>query len=206
MEIFRITGDNSEQVLKDAAKVLAKGGIVLYPTDTLYGLAVDALNPLALGTLRALKGREKKKPISIIVPEVAHIEQHAHLHDEARTLAERHLPGALTLVLPGKAHLPEELLLNGQIGVRVPNDPIALGLVRALGRPITATSANRSGLRTPTTPDAVLGQFGKDIERIDVVLDAGPREGSLASTVVTFIDGVPYIIREGAISRSDLFS
>jgi L-threonylcarbamoyladenylate synthase len=204
MEISTLTDENAASLIRRAVDVLERGGIVLYPTDTVYGLAVDALNRPALERLRELKGREKKKPISIIVPTIEAIGVHADLHPAARPLAERHLPGALTLVLPGKKHLPEELMLGGQVGIRIPNHAFGRSVADVLGRPITATSANRAGLPTPTHARDMIAHFGQFADRIDLIIDAGERPGRTPSTVVTFINGTPYVIREGALSRAEL--
>lgn len=204
MEIIRLTDDSHRQTITKTLNVLARGGIVLYPTDTLYGLAVDAHNPSALARLRLLKGRETKKPISIVVPSVEALDSYVHWNDTARVLAERHLPGALTLVLPAKAQVPAELQLIGQVGVRVPADAFSLTLAQAFGRAFTATSANLSGISTADSVDGILAQFGPRISEIDLVIDAGVRAGGVGSTVVTFKDSVPYILREGLISRTEL--
>ncbi len=204
MEIIQLDEGNFENSLRRATDILKRGGIVLYPTDTLYGLAVDAFNRPALEKLRLLKGREKKKPISIVVPEVSDIERHARLHAGARTLIEKHLPGALTLVLPGLKHLPEELMLDGQIGIRIPDEPFARELARSLKRPVTATSANLAGFTTPPNMHAIISQLGMAAQHIDLVIDAGERGGGIPSTVVTFINGQPYVIREGAVTREAL--
>ncbi len=204
MEIIRLSEDTFDTALSRARDVLKKGGIVLYPTDTLYGLAVDALNRPALATLRELKGREKKKPISIVLMDMTAVEKHTELHEKGRELIQRHLPGALTLVVPGRSHLPDELMLNGQVGVRIPDEDFARALAHALDGPITATSANRSGFQTLATVQEILSQFGQFSHLIDMVIDAGERAGGTPSTVVTFIDGTPYILREGAISREEL--
>ena len=204
MEIIRLDDGNFDAALARATAILKRGGIVLYPTDTLYGLAVDALNRPALEKLRELKGREKKKPISIVVPDAADIERHADLHPAARPLVDRHLPGALTVVLPGLKHLPSELMLNGQIGVRVPNELFAREMARSLKRPVTATSANLSGLTTPSTVHAIIAQLGMGAQHVDLVIDAGERAGGTPSTVITFIGETPYILREGAIGRGEL--
>ncbi len=204
MEIIQLNEENAGKALKRAVEILKRGGIVLYPTDTVYGLGVDALNRPALARLRELKGREKKKPISIIVPNVDHIEQHADLHASAKALALRHLPGPLTLVLPGKKHLPEELMLNGQVGIRVPDDSFGRSVADILGKPITATSANRAGLSTPRSAHEMIPHFGLFAHHIDLIIDAGERGGGTPSTVVTFIQGVPYVIREGALRTEDV--
>jgi L-threonylcarbamoyladenylate synthase len=204
MEIVRLNDGNFNDAVRIAAQVLKQGGIVLYPTDTLYGLAVDALNRPALEQLRELKGREKKKPISIVVSTMAGIEAHAEVDSTARHFAKQYLPGALTLVLPAKDHLPEELILNGAIGIRVPNDPFALSLSQTFGGPFTATSANRAGLPTPMHPDAIIQQFGSLAHHIDLIIDAGERAHSPGSTVMAFRDGEAVILREGILSKNEL--
>jgi L-threonylcarbamoyladenylate synthase len=204
MELIQLNDRNFAQAVKQAADTLAKGGIVLYPTDTLYGLAVDALNVEALERLRALKGREKKKPISVVVSGVAAIETHAEVHPSAAWYAKRYLPGALTMVLPGKDHLPKELMLNGAVGIRIPNDAFALALAEKFSNPFTATSANTSGIPTPATANEIIRQFGSLAHAIDLVIDAGTRESEHGSTVITFREGVPYILREGVLRKTDL--
>lgn len=206
MEILRLSETSVEDAAKKAAKILAKGGLVLFPTDTLYGIAADATNPRALAKLRELKGREKKKPISVIVPDTASIERYADLNDASRMLADRFLPGALTLVLRAKDTIPNELLLNGAIGLRIPDDPFCLALARAFGKPYTATSANKSGRETPGTIREVLMQFGRDVNDIALAIDDGDRHDKKPSTVVTTVDGVPYVLREGAIPSREILS
>lgn len=204
MEIIRLSETDTAIAARRAIEVLKQGGIVLYPTDTLYGLAVDALNVKALEKLRELKGRERKKPISVIVHSLKAIDDHVVLHDEARLLAERHLPGALTLVLPARSHIPEELLLNGALGVRISNDPFVEALAVRYRWPFTATSANPAGLLTGKTVPEIFDQFGRNILEVDLVIDDGERAGGVASTVVTYQNGQPRILREGAVSRETL--
>ncbi len=206
MEILRLSEVGVEEAARKASRVLKKGGLVLFPTDTLYGIAADATNPKALALLRELKGREKKKPISVIVPDIASIERYAITNEASRLLAERFLPGALTLVLSAKNTIPEELLLNEAIGIRIPDDPFCLALARAFGKPYTATSANKSGRETPSTVREVLMQFGHEVNDIALAIDDGDRNGRKPSTVVTTVDGVPYVLREGAIPRGQILS
>ncbi|MES2931685.1 MAG: L-threonylcarbamoyladenylate synthase [Patescibacteria group bacterium] len=206
MEILRLRETSIEDAARKAAHVLKKGGLVLFPTDTLYGIAADATNPKAVALLRTLKGREKKKPISVIVPDVASIERYAVTNDASRVLAERFLPGALTLVLRAKNTIPEELLLNGAIGIRIPDDPFCLALARTFGKPYTATSANKSGRETPASVREVLMQFGHEVNDIALAIDDGDRYGKKPSTVVTTVDGVPYVLREGAIPSGEILS
>jgi len=203
MEIIKLTEGNMRDAIRKASEVLGRGGIVVYPTDTIYGLAVDAKSTSALARLRELKGREKKKPISIVVPHMAAIEGYADLHPSAKYYAKRFLPGALTLVLPGKDTLPEELMLGGNVGIRIPDEPFALSLAQSFG-PFTATSANPAGLPTFAEPRDIVQQFSPSLHLIDLVIDAGPRPAGMGSTVVMFRDGVPYVLREGILSKHDL--
>lgn len=203
MEIIRIEGD-PVPAARRAAEVLAKGGIVIYPTDTLYGIAVDALNRRAIERLRFLKGRERRKPISIVVRDVKSLSDHAQVSEEARQLAEQHLPGPLTLVLPAEPHIPEELTLNGQIGVRIPRDSFVEALAYRFRNPFTATSANPAGIPTPGKLDEVLVQFRDKLIEIDLVIDDGDRPGGVPSTVVAYQEGTLRVLREGALTREDL--
>ncbi|MBA3789398.1 threonylcarbamoyl-AMP synthase [Patescibacteria group bacterium] len=204
MEIVRISDTSIQHAAQRAASAMAAGSLIVYPTDTLYGIGVDPANPQALARVWALKVRQSKKPISIIVPDIESIEQYAVLSDTAHAFAQRFLPGALTLVLPAKSTVPNEITFNNSIGIRIPNDAFCLELSRAFGKPFTATSANRSGHQTATNPRLILEQFGPQMEEITLAVEDGERSGTIPSTVVSFINDVPYILREGAITREEL--
>lgn len=203
MEIIRLWETDAAVAARRAIEVLKQGGIVLYPTDTLYGLGVDALNVRAIEKLKELKGRERKKPISVILPSLKHIDEHVVLGEAARAIGEKHLPGALTLVLPARSHIPEALTLNGALGVRIPNDPFSLALAERYLHPFTATSANLSGLPAGATVPDIFEQLGSRILHIDLVIDDGTRNGT-SSTVLEFRNGIPRVLREGALSREEL--
>lgn len=205
MEIVRLTTTSIDSAARRAAQVLAKGGIVLYPTDTLYGLAVDATNPRAIERLRSLKQREAKKPIAVIMPSVDVISRYAVMNEVAYSLATRFLPGPLTLVLPVTAQMPMSITLNGAMGVRIPNDPFCQALSNIFPKPYTTTSANKAGRTTPHAVPHILEHFGKDIVLIDMVIDDGERGGGVPSTVVTCVAETPYILRHGQISKEDVF-
>ncbi|MFZ1987962.1 MAG: L-threonylcarbamoyladenylate synthase [Minisyncoccia bacterium] len=204
MQIIKLEEVGVEAAALRAAAVLAGGGIIVYPTDTLYGLGVNALDTKALEKLRTLKVRDKKKPVSILMPSIEAIEWHAELPPHAKDIAHRFFPGALTLVLPALPHLPQELTFNDTIGVRVPADIFSRALAEVFAHPVTATSANLSGMTTPTTIPEMLVHFGARIRDIDLLIDAGPRDAGVPSTVVTFVNGEPRILREGAISKAEL--
>lgn len=185
--------------------ILNGGGILLYPTDTLYGLGVDALNVEALKKLRALKGREDGKPISIVVSDMEMAEEYAEVTPLALKLTEAFLPGKLTLILKAKSNLPTELTAGtGTVGIRIPNHVLCLNIVRELGRPYTATSANVSDMDSKNTVSEILAQFGARAGMIDRIIDVGELLESLPSTVVDARGLSPHVIREGAISEIDI--
>lgn len=204
MELVRLGEVRAAAVAKKAAQILKKGGVVLYPTDTLYGLAVDATNPRALTRLRELKTRDQKKPISVIVSSLDAIEQYAFVSDTARQLALQFLPGALTLVLPARPGVLADIQLAGAVGFRIPDDPFCLTLAQMFGRPFTATSANRSGRENPGSVQEVLNQLGPDAHMIDLIVDDGPRNPARMSTVARVIGDNVHILREGVIERGEV--
>lgn len=185
--------------------ILNGGGILLYPTDTLYGLGVDVLNIEALKKLRTLKGREEGKPISIVASDMKMAEEYAEVTPLALNLAEAFLPGKLTLILNAKESLPAELTAGtGTVGVRIPNHILCLNIARELGRPYTATSANVSDMDSKSTVPEILAQFGARASMIDRAIDVGELLESLPSTVVDARGETPHIVREGAISKEDI--
>ncbi len=204
MEILKVEEIGLESAAAQAAEVIAKGGIVAYPTDTLYGLGVNALDVDALNRLKELKSRDEGKPISLMVPDADAIEKYAELTPAARVIAEKFLPGALTLVVPAKDILPKELAPNGTIGIRVPNDVFSLALAAASDVPVTSTSANLSGRETPKTVEELIAHFGEKASVIDLYIDAGPRNGGIGSTVISCLTNLPVVLREGAISKKEL--
>lgn len=192
----------NDEALATAAGVLADGGIVVYPTETLYALGADACNPLALRRLIELKARERGKPVAVLIGGVEMLRDLAtEISPEAVTLMHRFWPGPLTLVLRARASVAPALTGGGDgIGVRLSSHPLATALVRALGRPVTAPSANPAGGRPPVRADEARAYFGT---RVDYYLDGGTLEGEPASTVVDLRAGLK-VIREGAVSVNEI--
>ncbi len=181
--------------------------IILYPTDTIYGLAVDATDPEAVLALQKLKGRDEKKPISIVVTDMDMADRYAVVTPLARRLAEKFLPGKLTIILDSRDNLaPGVTAGTGSIGIRIPNHPVPLRLVQKLGVPVTATSANVADMPTEKTCDKILVQFGERARMITEVIDEGELPESLASTVVDARGNMPVIVREGAVSAKDILA
>ncbi|HEV8640741.1 MAG TPA: L-threonylcarbamoyladenylate synthase [Methylomirabilota bacterium] len=197
-EVLKVDPANPDAAaLQRGAAALKKGGLVAYPTETFYGLGAAALDGGAVRRIFEVKRRPESKPLLVLVDSVEMVERLAVISEPARRLMAQHWPGALTLVLPAQPSVPVEVTAGtGTVGVRLSLHPIARGLARALGGPVTAPSANRSDDPPPTTADAVL----RDLDgAIALVLDGGPTAGGLASTVLDVTVDPPRVIRQGAV-------
>jgi len=189
-----------EAAIAAAARCLAEGGLVAFPTETVYGLGADATNATAVARLYAAKGRPRFNPLIAHVADLAGAETIAVLDPDSRKLAQAFWPGPLTLVLEKAAGCAvSDLATAGldTVAVRVPAHPTAQALLRALGRPVVAPSANLSGHVSPTTADHVAGDLAG---RIDMILDAGPVPVGVESTIVSCLDG-PRLLRPGGMPR-----
>ena len=186
-------------IIAAAADVLRRGGVVAYPTDTLYGLAVDARNDAAVERLFSLKGRAAASAIALIAADAGMAERVAArgFGTLERQMVAAFWPGPLTIVVPVSPSLSAALAPRGTIGVRVPAHPVARALPAALGDCITATSANLSGQPPAVTADEVAAALG---DRIDLLLDAGAAPGGAPSSVVEVVAGHPVLHRAGAIA------
>lgn len=180
-----------------AAEVLRRGGLVAFPTETVYGLGADALDAAAVGRIFAAKGRPADNPLIV---HVAAPEQARALARAVPPAAEQLMslwPGPLTLVLPRAPEVPDATTAGQDtVAVRIPGHPAALALLRACGRPLAAPSANRSGRPSPTTAQHVLADLGGVV---DVILDGGPCAVGLESTVVDATRPVPMVLRMGGL-------
>lgn len=179
-----------------AAEALRRGEVVAYPTETFYGLGVNALDELALARLRVLKGRGADKAISILVSDVEMLSRVCKtIPPLARKLIAKYWPGALTLVLPARDDLPQPLVEAGCVAVRVSSHPTAQALVAAFGSPVTTTSANNAGDPPASTPEAVEEIFQGRCR----VIHAGATPGGAASTIVRIRGTMMEVLRQGAI-------
>jgi L-threonylcarbamoyladenylate synthase len=185
-------------VLAGAAEALRRGELVAFPTETFYGLGAAALDAGAVRRVFEVKGRPESRPLLVLVDSEAMVEAvAAEVPAAARALMARHWPGPLTLVLRARPSVPAEVHAGtGTVGVRLSPHPVATGLVRALGGPVTAPSANLTGEPPPSDAAAVRRVFeGK----IALILDAGPTPGGLPSTVLDVTVDPPRVIRAGAV-------
>ena len=186
------------RAIERAVEVLLGHGIVAYPTDTLYGLAVDPRAVAAVQKLFEVKGREHGHAVPLIAADLEQAKEVAVVDDRARRLAEEFWPGPLSLVLIAKPGLvPEILADDGSVAVRVPASDVSRALARGLGFCITATSANVTG-HPPTASAAVVRQTLGD--RIDYLIDAGPSPGGAPSTIVDLREASPRLVRPGAVA------
>ena len=192
---------NDPEAIPAAVKIIRKGGLIAFPTDTVYGVAADPFNPKALQKIYAAKQRPDEKALPALIAGLDQLGQLVATVDRSVfKIALNFWPGALTLVLPKRADVPVKLSPYPTIGIRMPNLAFTLTLLKQTG-PLAATSANRSGAPNPTTADDVLTQLGGEI---DLILDGGATAGSTASTVVYLTETEIKILREGPISLVEI--
>jgi L-threonylcarbamoyladenylate synthase len=184
-----------------AARIIRGGGLVAFPTETVYGLGANAENDEAVASIFAAKGRPRFNPLIVHVRDLAQAETLAEFSPAARKLAQAFWPGGLTLVLLRKAETRLSLLISAgldTVALRVPSNAIAQNLLQSAGVPIAAPSANVSGTVSPTKAQHVEESLGC---RVDLILDGGTTEVGIESTIVGFDRGSPVLLRSGAISR-----
>jgi L-threonylcarbamoyladenylate synthase len=189
--------------LDEAIAALRAGELVVFPTETFYGIAADPFSSSALEKLFAVKGRDAQKPVALIAADTRMaFSIAAEVSPLAKILADAFWPGPLTIVMPARAGFPAQLIgPDGGVGIRVSSHPIAHALSAGLGRPITASSANRSGEAPATTVHTAREAFD---DRVKVFLDGGPLHASAPSTVISCDANRYRIIRAGAISEQQI--
>jgi L-threonylcarbamoyladenylate synthase len=191
------------QQINKGVSILKSGGIVAFPTDTVYGLGASADIPGAVARVYMVKGRPRNMPMPLLLARVSQIEDVAEsVPPLAWLLAKKFLPGALTLVLT-KSRAVSDIVTGGSetVAVRIPAHPVPVALASGLGVPLLGTSANLSGRKSALTAGEVSAQFG---EQVDLVVDGGPSPGGRESTIVDVTGEVPVVLREGAVSLSEL--
>lgn len=188
-------------VLQHAVDILKHGGLVAFPTDTVYGLASIPFDELIVERLFAAKGRNSDRAIAILIGELEDLKLiTSDLERIPRLLAEHYWPGPLTLVVPGKSTLPDIISPDNTIGVRIPDHPIALALLRQIG-PLAVTSANLSGRENTNTANEVMEQLSG---RVHLIIDGGRTQGGVPSTVVNCVDPELVVLRAGPITLEDI--
>ena len=189
--------------LQKAATILRTGGLVAFPTETVYGLGADALNPAAVEKIFAAKQRPGWDPLIVHVRDLAMAESLAsELPANFRPLAEKFWPGPLTLVVKKNPRVPDAVTAGRpNVALRMPKHPVAMTLLMEAGLPIAAPSANQFGRPSPTRAEHVVTDLGK---RVDLILDAGPTQLGVESTVLDLTQSPPAILRPGGVTREQL--
>jgi L-threonylcarbamoyladenylate synthase len=192
-----------KEAIAVAARVLAEGGLVAFPTDTVYGVGAHAFQPDAVERIYTAKIRPRAKAIPILLARADDLPLVAEgITETAWLLAERFWPGGLTLVFPKKASVPEVVSAGGPtVAVRVPDHPVFLALIAALGAPLAGTSANLSGRVSLVTAREVEAELGG---RIELILDGGRCPGGIPSTVLDLTTDPPTVLRAGAIAVEEI--
>ena len=194
---------DSDHAIDTAISILADGGLIAFPTDTVYGVACDLWNSEAIEKVFTAKGRSKDKPLPILVGEkeqLSQITELSQINPNTITLLKHFWPGAMTVIMPKQASIPENLSPFDTIGVRMPNHSRLLELLKKTG-PLAVTSANLSGQDNPTTAEEVLTQLGG---RIDLILDGGKTRSGIPSTVISSTPDGFNILRQGAITEDQI--
>jgi L-threonylcarbamoyladenylate synthase len=194
---------SSRDAIPRALEILKAGGLVAFPTDTVYGVGALAFDGKAVESIYAAKNRPIEKAIPVLIGDKDDLEKVGiHIPASAHKLASRFWPGPLTILVPKRADIPESVSATSNVGVRVPDHDVARALLRAAG-PMAVTSANISGRQSPVTAEEVYEQLGG---RIDLIIDGGQTPGGVPSTLVDCTMSELKVLREGPISLEDLLS
>ena len=194
------------EAIERAGAAIREGRLVGFPTETVYGLGADATDDKAVASIFEAKGRPRFNPLIVHVADLAEAEKHCVFNEEAETLAKAFWPGGLTLVLPRRAETPLSLLVSAgldTVAIRVPAHETARALIEAAKRPLAAPSANPSGKVSPTMAAHVMEGLGS-APQLAFVLDGGSCPLGLESTVIGFPQGVPTLLRPGAVAREEI--
>ena len=199
MRVLKATAKN----VRRASEIVKSGGLVIYPTETIYGLGCDPLSVKAVERVFEVKGA-REKPLPVLASDIKDVERIAYLLGKARQVAVRFWPGPLTLVLPKTVVLPSIVTSNlDSVGVRVPDHDVAIQLIRLSSGLLVGTSANETGETPPRSAQEVANQIG---DEVDIILDGGPTSFGLPSTVIDWTSERPKILRRGPLSMKEILS
>lgn len=205
MDILSLAKDNEEDVISQAVQSLQNGGVVVYPTDTLYGLGVDIRNDDAVRRLFALKKRPDNKPVPVLVESITMAKEYAFIDAKQENTLKSLWPGPVTVILWKKNKISSLIASGGQtVGLRMPASKFCINLIRAFGGPISGTSANISGEQPSLELDPILVQFREHARYPDFVIDAGKLQQSPPSTVLDLTGPSPKILRVGPVTAGQL--
>ncbi len=184
--------------LREPIAALQEGKVVIFPTDTVYGIGVDGLNPSAVKNLYHIKGRSKEKPIILLIADTQDVDKFARVVTPlAKELIEKYWPGQVTIILEAKEEIPAIVRGDGStVGFRMPDSPVALAIIKGLGRPVATSSANRAG----GIPPANISEIDSELmEKVEFIVDTGKEKSTIPSTVVDLSGPEPIIVRRGEV-------
>lgn len=197
MQVLKATEKN----IAVASEIVRKGGLVVYPTETVYGLGCDPFSIRAVERVFQVKGN-REKPLPILASSIGHVEKVAYLSESVKCVAAKFWPGPLTMVLNKKPLLPDIVTCNqDSVGVRIPRHNVAIRLIQLSNGLLVGTSANKTGKKPSKTVEEATKQVGREV---DVILDGGPVSYGVSSTVVDFTSTRPKLLREGPISLKEI--
>ena len=188
--------------IREAGRRMRAGGVVVFPTDTVYGIGCRALDAAALGRLYSVKRRPAEQPVVLLVADQAEAERWAALDVTAMDLMEQFWPGPLTLVLRAKAGMPQVGPQVATVALRMPKHEAALALIQETGEAIASSSANHAGEPPPSSAREAAAALR---DEVDLILDGGPAPIGTASTILDLSGGAPHILRQGVLTHADLF-
>ncbi|MCL7414977.1 MAG: L-threonylcarbamoyladenylate synthase [ANME-2 cluster archaeon] len=196
--IFQIEGGNFDEIISEAASIIKQGGTVAFPTETVYGLGADALNPGAVQKIFQAKGRPQDNPLIVHIADTEQLDVLVRdVSDSARDLMDAFWPGPLTLIFRRRDIVPDITTCGlDTVAVRMPDNPVAVALIKEAGTPIAAPSANISGRPSPTTAEHVIADLSGSI---DAVIDGGPVRVGVESTVLDMTSDIPVLLRPGEV-------
>ncbi|MFY9458084.1 MAG: L-threonylcarbamoyladenylate synthase [Candidatus Spechtbacterales bacterium] len=205
MNIVSLTQRNESEVINEAVSILKKGGSVVYPTDTVYGLGVNPFDDFAVGRLFRIKKRLRDKPIALIVKSIAMAKKLAYIDTRKEKVLRSVWPGAVSIILR-KRDIISPIISAGTntVSLRMPKNDFCINLLKAFNGPITSTSANISGENHTNDASEFRNRFSREIYRPDLVIDAGVLDKTMPSTVLDLTKPVPKITRIGPVSPKDL--
>ena len=183
------------RVVEQAVEILRDGGLIIYPTDTVYGIGCDITKKAAIERIYRVKGLDKQKPLSFVCSDIKDISKYAKISTSNYRDLRRYLPGPYTFILPGTREVPKVLLSKQKtVGIRIPDHELTLAIVEALGNPIISTSVNISEKSFASDPQ----EFSEYYEgQVDLILDSGPTWAELSSVIDMTDDSAPVVLREG---------
>jgi L-threonylcarbamoyladenylate synthase len=200
-KIFKINADSlDEKIIEEAVKILKKGGLVVYPTETSYAIGVDATNASAIKKIYKIKNRDENKPIGVILSDINMAKKYGEITQKTEILIKRFMPGPLTIITRKKKKIPD-ILSKNEIAFRISGNSVASNLTKRLNLPITATSANKSGQPAIYEIRELIENFKDEVE---VVIDSGNLPRNIPSTYLDMVDDKLEIRRTGSISKEEI--